>query len=98
MTLLPLPLAALVEAAPWMKYPLVNLGDTSITVLSIVKIVFWVIVILVLNLIIRQMVLRRVLARTRFEVGLQFAITKIFSYIFVTLGFYVALIVNGVDL
>ncbi|MDD3179279.1 MAG: mechanosensitive ion channel [Opitutaceae bacterium] len=30
--------------------------------------------------------------------GLQFAIAKFFSYVFVTLGFYIALLVNGVDL
>jgi small-conductance mechanosensitive channel len=38
------------------------------------------------------------LRRTRFDPGLQFAITKIFGYTFVALGFYVALVINGIDL
>ncbi len=82
----------------WWNYPLIKLGDNAITVLTILKVVFWVVVIFGLNIAIRSLVLRRVLGRTRLAPGLQFAITKIFGYLFVILGFYVALVVNGVNL
>ena len=85
-------------AVSWWNYPLIELGDDSITVLTILKVVFWVVVIFGLNIAIRSLVLRRVLGRTRLARGLQFAIPKIFGYMFVILGFYVALVVNGVNL
>jgi len=43
-------------------------------------------------------VVRRLLSLTNFDAGVQFAATKIFGYAFLTLGFYVALVVNGVNL
>lgn len=62
------------------------------------KILFWIVAVLVANIIIRSVILRRELRHTRLALVLQFAITKIFGYIFVVLGFYVALVVNGVNL
>lgn len=94
-----LPLAALLDdLLTWLEYPLIRVGDATLTVLVIVKVVFWITAVLGANLLIRRLVLRRVLSRTRFDPGLQFSITKIFGYVFVTLGFYIALVVNGVDL
>jgi len=90
-------LAAALDVS-WWNYPLIKLGDDAITVLTILKVVFWVVLIFGLNVAIRSLVLRRVLGRTRLAPGLQFAITKIFGYLFVILGFYVALVVNGVNL
>lgn len=82
----------------WWDYPLVKFGEDAITLLTVLKILFWIVAILVANIIIRSLILRRVLQRTRLATGLQFAITKIFGYVFVVLGFYVALVVNGVNL
>ncbi|MEO6244049.1 MAG: mechanosensitive ion channel domain-containing protein [Opitutaceae bacterium] len=83
---------------PWLEYPLINLGDSKVTVLTLGKIGFWFVFIIALNVFVRRLVVRPALARTRFDSGLQFAIAKIFGYIFVTFGFYAALLVNGVNL
>ena len=85
-------------AANWLHYPLIDLGESSITVLMILKIVFWLAFVLVLNAALRRLIVERVLARTRFDPSLRFAISRIFGYLFIALGFYVALLVNGVNL
>jgi small-conductance mechanosensitive channel len=92
------PLAALFDFEHWFNYPLLKLGTQEITVLTLATIVFWIVAIFVVNSILQKFVLRRVLARTRFDAGLQFAITRISGYVFVALGFYVALVINGVNL
>lgn len=95
-------LAAATEAAAeverWFDYPLLRLGDQTITVLTIAKIFFWITAIVVLNHFFQRMILRRLLRHTRLDLGLQFAIAKMFGYVVVVLGFYVALVANGVNL
>lgn len=98
MSCYPYPCVALLDFASWLKYPLIRVGDDAITVLTLVKIVVWVGAILGLNFLVQHLFLRRVLAHTRLNLGLQFAIAKIFGYLFVALGFYIALVVNGVNL
>lgn len=82
----------------WLHYPLVELGDNIITVSSLLQIVLWLTAVLVLNFLFRRMVVDQLLARTRFDVSLRFAISRMFGYVFVTLGCYIALLVNGVNL
>ncbi len=89
---------AALDPVGWLNYPLIRLGDATLTILAVVKVIFWISAVLVANVFIRRFVLKRLLARTHFDPGLRFAITRIFGYTFVTLGFYVALVVNGVDL
>jgi small-conductance mechanosensitive channel len=86
------------EVERWFDYPLLRLGDDTITVLTVAKILFWITAILILNVLFQRMILRRVLKRTRLDLGLQFAIAKMFGYLVVILGFYVALVANGVNL
>lgn len=90
--------SALTHLTDWLSYPLVRLGNSSITTLSLLEILFWLAFVLVLNAALRRLVVDRLLTRTRFDPSLQFAISKIFGYIFILLGFYVALLVNGVNL
>lgn len=82
----------------WFDYPLVRLGDQTVTVLTVAKILFWISAILILNFVFQRMILRRLLKHTRLDLGLQFAIAKMFGYVVVVLGFYVALVANGVNL
>lgn len=82
----------------WLNYPLLQLGDMTLTVLVVLKVVFWVVGVLASNILIRRFLLRRLLDQTKFDAGLKFAVTKMFGYAFVILGFYVALVVNGIDL
>lgn len=86
------------EVERWFDYPLLRLGEQTITVLTIAKILFWISAVLVVNVVFQRMILRRVLSHTRLGLGLQFAIAKILGYTTVIVGFYVALVVNGVNL
>jgi small-conductance mechanosensitive channel len=90
--------APILSAVSWLQHPLIEFGDSAVTMLSLVKIAFWFVLVLALNVLVRRLVVSRLLRRTHFDPGLQFAITKFFGYVFVTLGFYVALVVNGIDL
>ena len=81
-----------------LDYPLIKFGQTEFTPLSIAKILAWLMLVLVLQYFLRGMIIQRVLKRTRLDAPLQFAIGKFAGYVFVALGFYVALQVNGVDL
>ncbi len=78
--------------------PLVKLGDNQLTLLTLVKIVFWLMSILVGNSLLRRFIVQRAVKHTRFDLPLQYAVSKIIGYLFVALGFYIALQVNGVDL
>jgi small-conductance mechanosensitive channel len=91
------PIAAL-DVGHWVNYPLIKFGSESLTVLSIAEMMLWVVAIFALNALIQRLILTRALKHTRFDQGLQFAITRIFGYAFVALGFYIALVVNGVNL
>lgn len=92
------PALATVAALEWLDHPIIHLGSTELTILSIVKMLLWLFGVIAVNALLRAFVVRRVLDRTRFDPGLKFAITRIFSYLFLALGFYVALDVNGVNL
>lgn len=95
---LPCLLAAATEVERWFDQPLLRLGEQTITVLTIAKILFWITAITLANLVFQRLILRRVLKRTRLALGLQFAIAKIFGYTVVVIGSYAALVANGVDL
>jgi small-conductance mechanosensitive channel len=82
----------------WLKRPILDIGDSAVTALSLVKIGFWLVLVLALNILARRLLVSRLLRRTHLDPGLQFAITRISGYVFVTLGFYVALVVSGIDL
>jgi small-conductance mechanosensitive channel len=81
-----------------LDYPLIKFGNTQFTPLTLAKIAIWLLLVLVLQYVLRAMIIQRVLKRTRMDAPLQFAIGKFAGYVFVALGFYVALQVNGVDL
>lgn len=82
----------------FLLFPIFKVGDTEFTLLSLGKVIFWIALVLALNAIVQRVLIQRALKRTRLDVSLQYAVGKIFSYVFVTLGLYVALQVNGVNL
>jgi len=73
------PFLAAVSISEWLADPILRIGDADFTVLTVLKIVFWIGAVLVANVLLRRLVVRRVLKRTRFDPGLQFAITKILA-------------------
>lgn len=97
----PLPLtedSTLSTLDAWLHFPLLKLGDASLTLLNLLSLAIWLVVIVVLNALVRRLFVRRLLARTHFDPGLQFALTRIFGYLFVALGVYVALVASGINL
>ncbi len=87
-----------IDLHSWLEYPLIKVSGSAYTLLSLIKLVAWVTGLLVFNSLLRRFIVLRLLARTHFDPGLQFAITRFFGYTFIILGVYIALLVNGVDL
>jgi small-conductance mechanosensitive channel len=81
-----------------LDYPLVKFGHTEFTPLSLAKVLLWLLLVLVLQYFLRRLVVQRVLKHTRLDAPLQYAISRFAGYVFVAIGFYIALQVNGVDL
>ncbi len=95
---LPHSLLAAIDPVDWFEYPLLKLGKSTITLLNLCEIALWIVGLVVLNTLIRKVIIQRILKRTHLDPGLQFAIQRIFGYLFVLLGIYVALQINGFDL
>lgn len=96
------PLAAATEAAAdverWFDYPLLRLGEETITILTITKVLLWIAAILIVNRVFQRLILQRLLKYTRLDLGFQFAIAKMVGYITIALGCYIALVTSGVNL
>jgi small-conductance mechanosensitive channel len=81
-----------------LDFPLLRLKGGPITVVELLELAILLVLVVVLERFFRRMVMGWLLRRTKFEPSLQFAIGKITGYVFITLGFYVALTVSGIDL
>jgi len=80
-----------------MTYP-IPLGGFKLTLVGIIELVFLFVVIVVAEHFVRRHFTLRVLKRTRLDASLQFGIARIMGYIFIGIGFYVALQQTGIDL
>lgn len=87
-----------IDLLEWLNYPLIRLGDSTVTIYSVFKIFFWFNAVMLANVIFRRFLVRRLLAATQLDPSVQFAATRISGYLFLILGFYIALVVNGVNL
>ena len=81
-----------------LRFPLFNLGDTPITLASILQVLVLCTFILVAEAVLRRLIVQRALSRTHLDEGMRFAIARITGYAFITLGFYIALRLVGIDL
>lgn len=81
-----------------LDFPLLRLQGGQLTVLDLIKLCVLLVIVLVVERYLRRMVLGWLLRRTKFEPSLQYAIGKISGYAFITLGFYLALTVSGINL
>jgi small-conductance mechanosensitive channel len=79
-------------------YPLVKLGDTELTLVTLFKFACLTVLIIVSERLLRRFLVRRFLQRTHFHPSMQYAVSKIGGYIFITIGFYIALKMVGIDL
>jgi small-conductance mechanosensitive channel len=80
-----------------LSYPLFRFGSGDVTVAALLKLVAWVGAVVILERILRQRALTRLLARTPLPPGSQFGIARIFGYAFLTLGIYLGLQFAGID-
>jgi small-conductance mechanosensitive channel len=80
------------------SYPLFKLGDSQLTLASLVTFVCVVVAVFVCERLLRRRLVRRFLQRTHLHPSLQYGISKIGGYLFILLGFYIALKVVGIDL
>ena len=79
-------------------YPLVKLGESDLTLASLFKFACIVALVFLCERALRRLLVRRFLQRTHLQPSMQFAVSKIGGYIFILIGFYVALKLVGIDL
>src|SRR3954467_6106742 len=80
------------------EYKLIKLGETYLTLGGLAELLVLFALVLIGEWLLRRYLIRRALQRTRLEPPLQFAIAKISGYAFISLGFYIALQVVGLNL
>ncbi len=81
-----------------LNFPLLTLGQSEITLGSIVLLVALLLSVFAGEYLLRRYVVRRLLRRTRLELGLQYAIARMLGYFLVAIGIYIALQFVGIDL
>jgi len=81
-----------------MNHPLGKLGNSIVTLGGIVTLLVLLALVLVLERVLRRILVERVLSRTHLEPALRFAIGKIAGYLFISLGFVLALNNAGLDI
>ena len=79
-------------------YPLFSLGARSLTVALVVKLLLLFALVLAGEYVLRHFFTRRLLKRTSLDASLQYAIARISGYLFILLGFYMALTAVGLNL
>lgn len=81
-----------------LAYPLFTLGERSLTVALIGKLLLLFALVLAAEYLLRRFFTKRLLNRTRLDASLQYAIARIGGYLFILLGFYIALTAVGLNL
>jgi small-conductance mechanosensitive channel len=79
-------------------YPLFTLGEVNLTLAVMCKVLFICTVVLVLESFLRRHFAMRLLKRIPLTAALQYAIARIGGYVFILLGFYIALTAVGINL
>lgn len=80
------------------NYPLIELGDSHLTLNSIAKLMLVMVLVVVTERYLRRLVRKRVLARTHLEPDLQYAVSRFAGYCFIAVGFFFAFRVIHLDL
>lgn len=81
-----------------LNYPLFKMGEGSLTLSVIVKLLLLFALVLGAEYLLRRHLTKRLLKRTRLDAALQYGIARIGGYLFILLGFYVALTALGINL
>jgi small-conductance mechanosensitive channel len=78
--------------------PLFQLGQTWISLATMVEFIIVITLVVLLSRLVRRLLRRTVLARTKLDLGLQYAIARIVSYVVLVLGLIIGLETLGVNL
>lgn len=81
-----------------LNHPLAHVGNSTITLGGIITLFALLAVVLILERFFRRILVERLLSRTHLEPALRFAIGRIAGYIFIALGFVMALNNAGLDI
>lgn len=81
-----------------LAYPLFTLGERGLTVALICKLLLLFALVLAAEYGLRRFLTKRLLNRTKLDAPLQYAIARISGYLFILLGFYIALTAVGLNL
>jgi small-conductance mechanosensitive channel len=85
-------------ADQWLHQRLFSIGQSEVTFYGIAATILLLLVIVFGERLFRRLILRRMLARTKLDEALRYGIERIFGYIIIVLGFYIALQTIGLDL
>lgn len=77
---------------------LFKLGETPITLIAIIELVFIIVVSLLVSKIVRKFFRRRVLSRFKLDDGSQFVILRLIHYVLMVIGLLLAINVVGIQL
>jgi small-conductance mechanosensitive channel len=78
--------------------PLFQLGQTWVSMATMVEFVVLLLVAILFSRVVRHVLRRRVLVHTKLDVGLQYAVARIVSYVVLVLGLFIGLETLGVNL
>lgn len=81
-----------------LSYPLFSVGQSTVTLSGILTLAALILGVFVGEHMLRRYVIRRVLRRTRLELGLQYAIARMFGYFLLAVGLYISMEFVGIDL
>jgi small-conductance mechanosensitive channel len=78
--------------------PLFTIGDSELTLLSIIWVIVFITLLLIATRFIRKYLLGRLLQKTGIDIGIQHAITTITTYVIIVIGLVILLQTAGIDL
>ena len=81
-----------------LHYPLLKLGDSNLTLASLLVFTCALVLVFLSERLLRRYLIRRFLQRTKLQPSLQYGVGKIAGYLYIAVGFYVALKLVGIDL
>ncbi|SRR6266511_2775363 len=81
-----------------LEYPLIRIGQSPLTLAAIATFILAVGLVFVLESLLRRYFLMKLLRRTHLQPSLQYAVSRITGYVFLAIGFYVALRIVNIDL
>jgi small-conductance mechanosensitive channel len=81
-----------------LTYPLIKMGEGSLTLQSLLILGVLFALVLLLEKILRERVIMRIFEKTDFPESLEYGLARIMGYVFIVIGWYMALQFVGIDL